>query len=433
MTQAFVVDLGLTVALFSSLCLGCAAVRAGEEPAAPAEGSYITAWTLRANFSPNEEDLRKWQAFLPTWKPYGSTLERLHLKTDLPGVWSDGPWEFRDGSAVLTEFPGYPIPWIAPYRYSGLKDFQVTARVKLLDDKINSWGIELGATWLPRPHSWTVWYLNTGRLYLRKTYDAVPEAVMLDGMPKQVKGMVVDIGMRYSLSERVVCVDLNGQTVITHAMPGDTAEEFEKINGYASNALGVGVYSNGPRLEVQSIEVTAGAPWSRVVAIGDSITHHLFWPEALSERLGEPVTNLGIGGDTADMMKTRIAHDVVAIKPHICFVLIGSNDLARPIGPVVADIRESVTELKRAGIRPVVGAILPRKRIAPDYIRRYNIALKQMAEEEQVAFVDWFDAMLHPDADGLAAEWSNHGDGTHPSSLGAKRMADQVDPALFAR
>jgi len=419
---------GLT--LLATSCFAEPAATADQAPDA-AEPPFITAWTVKANFSPTPEDVSRWKEFLTTWKPYGSPLDRLHLNPDLPGVWASGPWEFRDGAAVLTKFPGYPIPWIAPYRYSGLKDFHLKVRVKVIDDKINSWGLKLAAGWLPRFNSWATWYLDTGRLYLRKTYDHVPESVMIDGLPKQVQGTVVDMGMRYSLSERLVTVELNGKTIITHAMKGDTADAFEEENGYASHPAGLGVYTNGPCLEVQSMEISAGAPWSRVVAIGDSITHHLYWPEALSKRLGEPVTNLGIGGDTADMMKTRIANDVVPLKPHICFVLIGSNDLPRAVGPVVSDVRESVVALKQAAIRPIVGAIIPRKGISPDYIRNYNQALKKMAEEESVSFVDWFDALLRPDVDGLGPDWSAGGDGTHPNEIGAQKMAEQVDPALF--
>jgi len=112
-------------------------------------------------------------------------------------------------------------------------------------------------------------------------------------------------------------------------------------------------------------------------------------------------------------------------------VLIGSNDLPRPVGAVIADIRESVVALKGAGIRPVVGAILPRKKIAADYIRRYNVELRKMAEEEKVAFVDWFEAMYRADVDGLGDDWSTGLDGTHPNAVGAKRMAEQVDMGLF--
>lgn len=425
-----IIIVALGLALLTATCFA-EPVATTDQASTPADPPFITAWTMKANFSPTPEDISNWKAFLTTWKPYSTTLERLHLNPELPGVWASGPWEFRNGTAVLTKFPGYPIPWIAPYRYSALKDFHLKVRVKVIDDKINSWGVKLAAGWLPRFNSWATWYLNTGRLYLRKTYDAMPEIAKIDGLPIQERDIVVDMGMRYSLSERIVTVEMNGKTIITHAMEGDTAEEFEKINGYASHPAGLGVYSNGPCLEVQSMEISAGAPWARVVAIGDSITHHLYWPEALSKRLNEPVTNLGIGGDTADMMKTRIAHDVVALKPHFCFILIGSNDLPRSATAVASDVREAVVELKQAGIRPVLGAIIPRKKVPPYQIRAFNSALKKMAEEEKVPFVDWFDALLRPDVDGLGEDWSAGGDGTHPNDIGAQKMAEQIDPALF--
>ena len=79
----------------------------------------------------------------------------------------------------------------------------------------------------------------------------------------------------------------------------------------------------------------------RLVALGDSLTYgygvlsHVAFPSRLAVELPEKrpeigwkVFNRGINGETTREAKLRLEGGVLRLKPHICTVLLGSNDSA---------------------------------------------------------------------------------------------------------
>lgn len=79
----------------------------------------------------------------------------------------------------------------------------------------------------------------------------------------------------------------------------------------------------------------------RLVALGDSLTYgygvlsHIAFPSRLAEELPKKrgtldwkIYNRGINGETTRETKLRLEGGVLRLKPHICTILLGSNDSA---------------------------------------------------------------------------------------------------------
>ena len=68
----------------------------------------------------------------------------------------------------------------------------------------------------------------------------------------------------------------------------------------------------------------------RIAALGDSITYGYpygrSWTHLVSERLGMPVLNFGLNGDTLPGMLERLESEVLPGRPNFCIVMGGAND-----------------------------------------------------------------------------------------------------------
>ena len=100
----------------------------------------------------------------------------------------------------------------------------------------------------------------------------------------------------------------------------------------------------------------------KIVCLGDSITYGYgaypedAWPARASALTGMELINCGINGDTAAGMLWRFYEDVAALKPDICLVMAGANDLlnGQSPGETAETIRAIADKAKRYGIVPVI-------------------------------------------------------------------------------
>ena len=138
---------------------------------------------------------------------------------------------------------------------------------------------------------------------------------------------------------------------------------------------------------------------------------------------GFVVLNRGQGGETTRGGLTRLATILLADHPGFVLVMEGTNDATFEISPdiIVANLREMVRLAKANGSIPLLGAIIPNHRDAPDargIIEAVNARLPGIAAEEGIRFVDTFTPLndpglygsdrLHPTQQGyevLAAAW----------------------------
>ncbi len=163
-----------------------------------------------------------------------------------------------------------------------------------------------------------------------------------------------------------------------------------------------------------------------VVFFGDSITQG--WSSLEKDFPNLKVANRGISGDTTRGLRTRIAGDVLALKPRAVSMLIGTNDLDQGAEPAVVaeNMRAIVAELHAANPKmPIVlNKAMPRGAkpgLYPDKLKALNALYEDAFKAYPlVTFVDtWtlFDAgdgqckkdefpdMLHPNAAGYA-KWT---------------------------
>jgi len=100
----------------------------------------------------------------------------------------------------------------------------------------------------------------------------------------------------------------------------------------------------------------------KIVCVGDSLTagygvsKKANWVSFLKENLNHEVINKGVNGDTSFGVLTRSFQDIIALKPNICIVLIGTNDLLmnRSVENTLDNIKTLVKEMVENDILPVV-------------------------------------------------------------------------------
>ena len=162
-----------------------------------------------------------------------------------------------------------------------------------------------------------------------------------------------------------------------------------------------------------------------VVAFGDSLTEGVgaSSPEhgyvgALSARLGTPIINKGVSGDTTEMALARI-DEVTALSPDIVLLFLGGNDILRklPEAETLAHLRTIIDTLQGKGATVI---LIGFKGILGD---AYHDAYSDLARETGCLFV--------PDAlDGVLGEAEFMADEVHPNDAGYLRVADRIAPVL---
>lgn len=146
-------------------------------------------------------------------------------------------------------------------------------------------------------------------------------------------------------------------------------------------------------------------------------------------------TRLGVGGERADQIRTRIT-DVYALAPEICVIDAGGNDLlqGRAVDDVKADLTAMYEGCRTNGIEPYGCGIQPLGRSAG-----WTVADEEARAEmdawipEQVSRTFFYcDALGDGNVpNGIALAYDN-GDAIHPNALGRRVAAIVAHEQLFA-
>lgn len=176
----------------------------------------------------------------------------------------------------------------------------------------------------------------------------------------------------------------------------------------------------------------------RVVYIGDSITDS--WAKYFPSLFpGKPYICRGISGQTTPQLLVRFRQDVVALKPKVVVILVGTNDIAGNTGPstleMIEDNLASMSDIARAnGIRVVLSSVLPvydypwKRGLEPaPKISTLNSWIKQYSAKTNAVYLDYYSAMVD-DRGGLRAELTL--DGVHPNAAGYAVMAPLAEKAI---
>ena len=178
----------------------------------------------------------------------------------------------------------------------------------------------------------------------------------------------------------------------------------------------------GCRREIPNLD----SPGTTIVAFGDSITAGYgaegpgtTYPERLADRIGRPVINEGVPGDTTADALARI-EPVLAHDPWLVIVELGGNDLLRqtPIERVEANLTAIVERLLAARIAVVLVEIH-----GPFGGGRYADLFERLGEKYHVPVLE--DAL--PD---ILSDPKLKSDEIHPNAAGYAKLAEAVSEEL---
>lgn len=178
----------------------------------------------------------------------------------------------------------------------------------------------------------------------------------------------------------------------------------------------------GRSWKFQNMPPTATGPW---VAFGDSLTEgygggHGGYPTHLSARLGVPIQNLGVSGETsADGLKR--VDQVAALNPRVVLLCYGGNDVLRQLSrdQMFENLSAMIDRLHAQGSFVVLIGIRGLSLLGD----RNADAFAEFAERKQVMHIPNI-------LDGVLGSPSLMSDQVHPNDAGYEKIAARLEKKL---
>ena len=177
----------------------------------------------------------------------------------------------------------------------------------------------------------------------------------------------------------------------------------------------------------------------QVVFIGDSITEN--WVGLDPGLFGQTRLGRGIAGQTSPQLLVRFWQDVIALKPRVVHIMVGTNDIAGNTGPTTPEayknaVRAMVSLAQANGIVVVLGSIPPADKFGwatqhqpRPWIAGLNAWLKDYAATRGAIYADYFTPLAGPNGE-LRPEYGP--DGVHPNAAGYAVMRAVAEQAIVA-
>jgi lysophospholipase L1-like esterase len=190
---------------------------------------------------------------------------------------------------------------------------------------------------------------------------------------------------------------------------------------------------------------TTGNSPNTTVFIGDSITAFGDAQSAPADSYGwgwtaqavflsngtiQQLYNAGVPGQTTAQISSRFSSDVLAYNPATVVIMGGTNDASTgslsstALAMTIANLKSMIDQAKQAGIQPILCTIPPRSDAANYNLntQKINGAIHKLAQSEKVLLVDFYSILADPTTGRYKSGYALS-DGIHPSSTGAKVMA----------
>jgi lysophospholipase L1-like esterase len=192
------------------------------------------------------------------------------------------------------------------------------------------------------------------------------------------------------------------------------------------------------RYQAENAKIDPANP-PQVVFIGDSITEN--WVGLDPGLFGTTRLGRGIAGQTSPQLLVRFWQDVVALKPRVVHIMVGTNDIAGNTGPTTPEayknaIRAMVSLAQANGIVVILGSIPPADRFGwatqhqpRPWIAGLNLWLKDFAAQRGAIYADYFTPLAGPNGE-LRPEYGP--DGVHPNAAGYAVMRPVAEKAIVA-
>lgn len=175
-----------------------------------------------------------------------------------------------------------------------------------------------------------------------------------------------------------------------------------------------------------------------IVLLGDSITDLFRINEFY---FGKRIYNRGISGDTSSGVVARIKESVYDLMPEKVFLLIGTNDIAKPGYNENATVQNIINTVK--GINDncpatiiCVESVYPVNENIPDstagirtnsQIESLNDKIKKSVKSLKAEYIDIY-PLLKDENESLKPEYTH--DGLHLSGIGYKKIVEILKPYL---
>lgn len=199
---------------------------------------------------------------------------------------------------------------------------------------------------------------------------------------------------------------------------------FRKIILLAALALGAfALYLLFYPVHYKNFPPTASGDW---IAFGDSLTVGYGaspgndYPTLLSQRLGIPIQNLGVAGDTTGAAWSRI-DAALQLRPRVVLLCLGGNDGLQQISAseMISNLSRIIDAFQQAGSFVVVIGVHSASLLRDTNASRFE----KLAKEKQAFYV--------PDIlDGVLGSPSLMSDQVHPNDEGYKAIAERLEKIL---
>ncbi len=163
-----------------------------------------------------------------------------------------------------------------------------------------------------------------------------------------------------------------------------------------------------------------------VAFLGDSITAgydvESYYPEYV-------VANRGIGGETTYGLKERLAVSVLDLKPKVCVMLIGGNNIDtmfEDFEDILMAFREKLpdTKIVLISLSPTGGKYAGRNKT----LAYNNVKIELLAQKYGYEFVDIFTPLFDLETGEMKAEYTP--DGAHHTAQGYEIITGAVKPVV---
>ncbi len=163
-----------------------------------------------------------------------------------------------------------------------------------------------------------------------------------------------------------------------------------------------------------------------VAFLGDSITAGYdvksYYPEYL-------VANRGIGGETTYGLKDRLDVSVLDLKPKVCVMLIGGNNIDtmfEDFEDILISFQEKIPETKivLVSLSPTSDPIAERNKT----LAYNNVKIKLLADKYGYEFVDIYTPLFDLETGKMKAEYTP--DGAHHTPEGYRVITEAIKPVV---
>ncbi len=163
-----------------------------------------------------------------------------------------------------------------------------------------------------------------------------------------------------------------------------------------------------------------------IAFLGDSLTAgyaiNNYYPEYL-------VSNRGIGGETSYGLKNRLKVSVLDLKPKVCVMLIGGNNIDTMFNDyedILISFKENIPETKVVliSLSPTSMSYTQRNKT----LTYNNVKIKLLAQKYGYEFVDIYTPLFDIEKGEMKADYTP--DGAHFTSLGYEIVTSKIKPVV---